>query len=110
VLDQKRRVGASELTPTGPLISSVTGGWTLGRRSFGVDDLLVVCTDGVTDARDGEGRELGSDGLLDVLAGLRSWSPHEVVAESLAAVRRFAVDVHRDDVTVVALRAVPSPP
>lgn len=109
VLDQKRRVGASELTPTGPLISSVTDGWALGRRSFGVDDLLVVCTDGVTDARDGEGRELGSDGLLDALAGLRSWSPQEVVAESLAAVRRFAVDVHRDDVTVVALRVLPSP-
>ena len=69
----------------------------------------MVCTDGVTDARDGDGREFGADGLLDVLAGLRSWSPQEVVAESVAAVRRFAVDVRRDDVTVVALRLVPPP-
>jgi sigma-B regulation protein RsbU (phosphoserine phosphatase) len=109
VVDHKRRVGAADLTPTGPLISSVTRGWSVGRRSFGADDLLVVSTDGVIDARDGDGREFGSDGLLGVVTGLRSWSPHDVVTESLAAVRRFAVDVRRDDVTVVALRRVPPP-
>ena len=56
--------------PTGPLISSVTSGWTVGRTLFGPDDLLLACTDGVLEARDADGRELGVDGLLAVLRRL----------------------------------------
>jgi len=39
-----------------------------------------------------------------VLRGLPVWSARAAVAESLTALRRFAVDVRRDAVTVVALR------
>jgi len=37
------------------------------------------------------------------LRGLRRWAPEEAVAECSEAVRQFAADVRRDDVTFVAL-------
>ncbi len=95
--------GLRELTPTGPLISSLSAGWSVAEDRLGPDDLLVVCTDGVLDARDAAGAEFGVQGVLDVVRGLRRPKPEQVVAECTEAVRRFAVDVRRDDVTCVAL-------
>ena len=92
-----------ELDPTGPLISSVTDGWEVATAPIGEQDMLLVCTDGVLEARNGVGAEFGSEGVLDVVRGLRRWSPEEAVAETTEAVRQFAVDVRRDDVTCVAV-------
>ena len=103
VVDRHHRTTRFELGPTGPLISSVTSGWTVGRTLFGPDDLLLACTDGVLEARDADGQEFGVDGLLAVLRRLEPWTPEEAVAECREAVRRHAVDVRRDDVTCVAL-------
>ena len=82
----------------------------LGRGAgtlFGRRDMLLACTDGVLEARDDSGDEFGTDGLLGVLRGLRRWSPEEAVAECGEAVRQFAADVRRDDVTCVALALAP---
>jgi serine phosphatase RsbU (regulator of sigma subunit) len=59
-------------------------------------------TDGVLDARRGA-TEFGFDGVLEVLRGLRKWTPEEAAYECVEAVRRFADDLHRDDVTCVVL-------
>jgi sigma-B regulation protein RsbU (phosphoserine phosphatase) len=101
VMGSDRRL-RSRLGPTGPLLSSVTGGWSVARQDLRPGDLLVLCTDGVTEARSEAGDEFGDDGLLEVVAGLTSWSPAAAVSEVLAAVRRFAADHRRDDVTCVA--------
>ncbi len=103
IVDRDRRGAVRELAPTGPLLSSVTSGWEVARAPFGPGDLLVACTDGVIEARDAQGEEFGLEGVLDVLRRLRTWSPDEAVAECHQAVRRFAVDSRRDDVTCVAL-------
>ncbi|NUR07480.1 MAG: SpoIIE family protein phosphatase [Nocardioidaceae bacterium] len=92
-----------ELAPTGPLISAVTSGWTVGTAPMGERDLLLVCTDGVLEARNTAGEEFGEAGVVGVLRGLKRWAPEEAVAECAEAVRRFAVDVRRDDVTCVAV-------
>jgi serine phosphatase RsbU (regulator of sigma subunit) len=63
----------------------------------------VVCTDGILEARDSADEEFGTEGVLRVLRGLGRWAPEEAVAELTEAVRRFAVDVRRDDVTCVAV-------
>jgi serine phosphatase RsbU (regulator of sigma subunit)/CHASE3 domain sensor protein len=97
------RSTVTELHPTGPLISSLTSGWTAAHAPFRRSDLLVACTDGVLEARDARGEEFGSERLLGVVRRLRVWSAAEAVAECGQAVRRFAVDVRRDDVTCVAL-------
>ena len=70
---------------------------------FGPDDMLVACNDGVLEARGPAGAEFGVTGLVEVMKRLDRWSPDEAVAECREAVRRFAVDVRRDDVTCVAL-------
>ena len=103
VVNRDRRGGFRELSPTGPLISSVTSGWREASAPFRPDDLLVACTDGVLEARDAQGKEFGLDGVVDVLRRLRPWSPDEAVAACHQAVRSFAVDSRRDDVTCVAL-------
>jgi len=103
VVGRRHRGAVTELGATGPLISSVTSGWTVSSTGFGPDDMLVVCTDGVLEARDRHGAEFGVEGLLGVLRRLRPWSADEAVAECRAAVHRFAVDVRRDDATCVAL-------
>ena len=92
-----------ELQPTGPLISSITSGWSVATAPMTHRDMLLVCTDGVLEARDHAGAEFGAEGVLGVVRRLRRWSPEEAVAECTEAVRRFAVDVRRDDVTCVAV-------
>lgn len=94
---------AVELEPTGPLISAVTEGWEVSTARIRHDDMLLICTDGVLEARNQNGAEFGSEGVRRVLRGLRRWSPEEAVAECSEAVRQFAADVRRDDVTFVAL-------
>ena len=103
VVDRQHRDIVRELGPTGPLISAVTSGWVVATTLFGPDDMLVACTDGVLEARGPDGREFGVTGLVEVMKRLERWSPDEAVAECREAVRRFAVDVRRDDVTCVAL-------
>jgi serine phosphatase RsbU (regulator of sigma subunit)/CHASE3 domain sensor protein len=103
VVSRDRRGLVRELSPTGPLLSSVTSGWEVARTAFGPGDMLVACTDGVLEARDANGDEFGLEGVLGVLRRLRAWTPDEAVAECHQAVRRFAVDSRRDDVTCVAL-------
>jgi sigma-B regulation protein RsbU (phosphoserine phosphatase) len=92
-----------ELAPTGPLVSSISLGWTVEELPIGPDDLLVMCTDGILEARDADGEELGEEGVREVLVNLRRRTPAEAVEEVVEAARRFAVDVRRDDVTCVAL-------
>ena len=103
VVDREHRDIVRELGPTGPLISAVTSGWVVATTLFGPEDMLVACTDGVLEARGPDGQEFGVAGLVEVMKRLHRWSPDEAVAECREAVRRFAVDVRRDDVTCVAL-------
>jgi sigma-B regulation protein RsbU (phosphoserine phosphatase) len=92
-----------ELDPTGPLVSAVSDGWTARTAALGPRDLLLVCTDGILEARDASGREFGTAGVIRVLSRLREWTAQEAVAECIDAVRAHAVDVRRDDLTCVAL-------
>jgi serine phosphatase RsbU (regulator of sigma subunit) len=103
VVSGEDRSTVTRLDPTGPLISSLTSGWTAARAPFRRSDLLIACTDGVLEARDDQGEEFGSDRLLGVVRSLQVWSAAEAVAECGQAVRQFAADVRRDDVTCVAL-------
>jgi CHASE3 domain sensor protein/serine phosphatase RsbU (regulator of sigma subunit) len=107
VVDREHRDIVRELGPTGPLISAVTSGWVVATTLFGPEDMLVACTDGVLEARNSDGQEFGVTGLVEVMKRLDRWSPDEAVVECREAVRRFAVDVRRDDVTCVALALAP---
>lgn len=73
-----------------------------GSVSFAPSDLLVVYSDGVTEAEDREEQELGVDRLIDVVRGDLPEGPHQLIETIIAAVERHADGLPRhDDITVV---------
>lgn len=78
-------------------------------------DLLVVFTDGVTEAMNQHGALFGEARLRVLLAGARESTPSEAVEAILAGVREFAGPAEQaDDIAILAVRyagpAVPSDP
>jgi phosphoserine phosphatase RsbU/P len=68
-------------------------------------DVLVVCSDGVTEARDVKGEEFGRDRMVDAVAGCHGQKADAVLERLLAAVSRFSAGAPQaDDITVLALR------
>jgi serine phosphatase RsbU (regulator of sigma subunit) len=69
------------------------------------DDVLVVFSDGVTEALDSAGDEFGEARLLACVADARSLPPRDLLGRLLGAVREFAADApQHDDVTALVLR------
>lgn len=92
--------------PTGPLISSLGGTWTVRSRYFRPGDVLVAFTDGLVESRNADGDELESSMVSQFIRGLDSWvreDPEELITRLLAQVRHRAADWRRDDVTLVAI-------
>ncbi|WP_432511382.1 PP2C family protein-serine/threonine phosphatase [Kineococcus sp. SYSU DK001] len=98
----------SELEATGPLLSwlhlDVPGSWSTRTTSLAPGSVLVVYTDGLTEARPtGSTDELGVEGVLAALGALPELTPQALVDEALDVARRFSGGRARDDVTLVAL-------
>jgi serine phosphatase RsbU (regulator of sigma subunit) len=98
----------TELEPTGPLLSwlhlDVPGSWHTETASMAPGSLLVVFTDGLTEARPtGSTVELGIEGVLAALGELPELTPQALVDEALDVARRYSGGRARDDVTLVAL-------
>jgi phosphoserine phosphatase RsbU/P len=76
---------------------------------LGADDLLVLYTDGITEAMDSSGNELEPRGLVELARGLAIESPAQFSRALLAGVQAFRGDgPRRDDETLVVLRRVMS--
>jgi sigma-B regulation protein RsbU (phosphoserine phosphatase) len=69
-------------------------------------DLLVLFTDGITDARDPGGERLGEARVLDTIQRHRSRPPDEILELVFDELRRHTGDgSRRDDLTLVLLRS-----
>ncbi len=104
----------SELEATGPLLSwlhlDVPGAWSTGTASLAPGSMLVVYTDGLTEARpSGSTDELGVEGVLEALSRLPELTPQTLVDEALDVARRFSGGRARDDVTLVVLARSTTP-
>ena len=74
--------------------------WVAGR------DLLLLFTDGLTDARNAAGESLGEQPVLDTVAHYRTGTPAEIVDRVFETLGRHAGDVPpRDDQAIVVLRS-----
>jgi sigma-B regulation protein RsbU (phosphoserine phosphatase) len=99
--------GAIErLQANGPPLGLGVSALAAAARRWSDDDLLLLFTDGVSDARDADGNRLGEDRMLEVAKKCRSESParildrmFELLAEHTAGARQ------RDDLTIVVLRS-----
>jgi sigma-B regulation protein RsbU (phosphoserine phosphatase) len=94
------------LRPTGPLISALGGEWEQARAAFDAGSVVLAWSDGLTEERTAE-RELTDAALADVVAGLSTSDPAELVGGLLATLRQDAPEWRRDDITVVAVRRTP---
>ncbi len=69
-------------------------------------DLLVLFTDGMTDARDRFDKRFGEDAVLNVVREMRTLAPRAIVEQVLASLQQHTGDVmRRDDLTMVVARS-----
>jgi serine phosphatase RsbU (regulator of sigma subunit) len=69
------------------------------------DDICIFYTDGITEARNPEGEEFGTERLTDLCMQSRSRSAEEMKETILAAVRTFmGASTYKDDITLVVLK------
>ena len=72
---------------------------------LGQNDFLVLYTDGITETRNGAGRELGLDGLLELARHTPVGTPAEFGHAMVAGIEAYRGDSpRRDDETVVVLK------
>lgn len=100
--------GHALLEATGPLLGPLPGAWSTAEAALPPGSLLVVCTDGVLEARDERRREFGFERLVDVVTRHGHEGPAGVVEACVDAARTFAADALDDDLTVVALGRAPA--
>ena len=68
-------------------------------------DLIVVCSDGVTEARNQAGDEFGRDRLVEALRGRHGSKPELALEHVLGAVKQFSQGAAQgDDITLLVLR------
>jgi len=70
-------------------------------------EVVVVVTDGVTEARNRRGEFYGEDGLIAALEGTREISAEGIASELMRRVQRFARGKLRDDAIIAVLRRLP---
>lgn len=71
---------------------------------------IVICTDGVIDARDQAGRPAGPDGICDLLEGLRAEAPDQLGERLWEALDAWQGGRRpEDDQTILALARTPDP-
>lgn len=77
-----------------------------GTFDFASGDLLVVCSDGITEAANSMGEMYGHDRLLDAISRHRALSATDLVSELLSEVDEFSAGMAQlDDQTVVVLKS-----
>lgn len=97
------------------MASLETGGPVLGLLSIATyefdtvaltpGDLVIVCSDGVTEARNLAGEEFGRDRLIETMRGCRGAKPDAALEHLLGAVRKFSEGAAQaDDITALVLR------
>ena len=68
-------------------------------------DLLVLFTDGVTEAANRDDEEFGEDRLIQSLVALRRFGPRELQSQLLGQVKSFCNGALTDDATLIILTA-----
>jgi serine phosphatase RsbU (regulator of sigma subunit)/CHASE3 domain sensor protein len=93
--------GVQELTPTGPLFNVLPGSrWQSAKIILDEDEMLVVYTDGIVEARNEAGEEFGLDRLVDCLTETRGLDVDAVADQVMTAVHAFGSARLLDDATL----------
>jgi len=99
------RQGVEELAPTGPLMCALPGSWRTATVDLEPEAIVVLITDGVSEARLPDGSEFGTDRIAEVVQrSAPEATPDDVAEAVMSAMRDACVSPLRDDATVVVLR------
>jgi len=102
-----RADGSLHLLRDGGLVIGLFGDTAYDQAETTIEpgDLLVLYTDGVTEAADEEDDLYGEERLFDLLQRLRTEPCHEIMAEILGEVRAFSGGGQQsDDITLLLVR------
>lgn len=96
------------LGTTGPIMCALPGSWRTEEMAIEPDDLLVLVTDGVLEARRPDGSAFGIEGVAEaVRRQLPGADPETVVEGIVSALRGQCRFPLKDDATVAVLLAAP---
>jgi sigma-B regulation protein RsbU (phosphoserine phosphatase) len=77
-----------------------------GTVALAAGDLLVACTDGITEAMDSAGTEFSRTRLAELVIGVRERSPEEIMRAVLAEVETHSRDgIYEDDRILMVMKA-----
>ena len=102
-----------EFSATGTPLGMFPGAtYELGRTfSFEPGDVFVLCTDGVWEAKNGEGRRYGKERLIELIRLKDAFSPEELVETIVADVEAHLDGApYEDDLTLAVIRRQGQPP
>ena len=78
-----------------------------GTAALGAGDLLVACTDGITEAMDSAGTEFSKQRLAELVTGLRTRTPEQIMRGVLAEVETHSRDgMYEDDRILMVMKAL----
>jgi serine phosphatase RsbU (regulator of sigma subunit) len=98
--------GMRSLEDGGPVLGLLSmATYERGAASLAPGDLVVICSDGVTEARNRHGEEFGRDRLVQAMVGAHGQKPDVALERLLEEVRRFSEGTPQaDDITALVLR------
>ena len=101
-----QRDGISWLEAGGPVLGLLPGAtYEFDSITLAPGDLVVICSDGVTEARNAAGDEFGRERLIEAMSGCHGGKPAAVLERLFEAVRLFSQGTAQgDDITGLVLR------
>ena len=101
-----RQNGIEWLEAGGPVLGLLSiASYECGTTALEPGDLVVVCSDGVTEARNAEGEEFGRDRLVQTMVAAHGLKPDLALERLLEDVRKFSQGAAQaDDITALVLR------
>jgi CHASE3 domain sensor protein len=104
----RRGAAVAVLPPTGPIIGLGGIPFTAASTRLAAGELLVLGTDGLTEARDPRGALAGIVRVTEWIAQARGRTPQDLVDDLVAAVTRYSRGRITDDLAVLAVEPLPS--
>jgi sigma-B regulation protein RsbU (phosphoserine phosphatase) len=95
--------GVTELRATGPLLGPLAGSWETADAKLDRGGVLVAYSDGLVEARNGDGELFGVDRLRQVVADRQLGGVDAVADGAMEEVQAFAAESGSDDVTLCVL-------
>jgi CHASE3 domain sensor protein len=100
--------GVTELEVTGPLFGCFPGQrWRTEESSLGLEQMLVIYTDGIVEPRNRDGDEFGVQRLVSCFSSAEGLNAREVADRVMTRVHEFGPDQLADDATLVVVTRVP---